>query len=148
MKEYDESMLKDYRYKVNQQDVLDMQELIKLGFTQKDIAESFGVTPQTVRYWTDSKYRSYMRAKNAKRTKTSEEERKKASIQTIKKRLENFEETPMTKLRHEYHSRKADIKSRNMPFKTMKGYDKEVWDRIMEQGLLNRPNSKIYLEKE
>jgi len=147
MKEYDESMLKDYRYKVNQQDVLDIQELRKLGFTQKDIAESYGVTPQTVRYWTDSKYRSYMRAKNAKRKKT-QEERKKAYPQQSKKRLENFEETPMTKLRHQYSSRKADEKARGHKFITMRGHDKEVWDKIVEQGLLNRPNSKIYLEEE
>lgn len=140
-------MLKDYRYKVNQQDVLDMQELRKLGFTQKEIAESFKVTPQTVRYWTDSKYRNYMRTKNAKRTRTSAE-RKKRMAQQEKKRKENFEETPMTKIRHSYHSRVADIKSRNMPFNTMYGYEKEIWDKIIEKGLLNRPNSKIYLEEE
>lgn len=140
-------MLKDYRYKVNQQDVNDMQELRKLGFTQKDIAESYGVTPQTVRYWTDTKYRDYMRAKNAKRKRTPDE-RKRQAVQQEKKRQENFEETPMTAIRHRYHSRVADMKSRNMPFKTMYGYDKEVWDKIMEQGLLNRPNSKIYLEEE
>jgi len=147
VKEYDESMLKDYRYKLNQQDVFDIVELRKLGFTQKEIAESFNVTSQTVRYWTDSKYRNYMRTKNAKRKRTPEE-RKKQAVQQEKKRKENFEETPMTKVRHSYHSRVADIKSRNLPFKTMYGYEKEIWDKIMEKGLLNRPNSKIYLEEE
>lgn len=140
-------MLKDYRYKVNQQDVIDMTELRKLGFTQKEIAESFNISRQTVRYWTDKKYRDYMRHKNSKRKKTPEE-RKKAYPQQSKKRLENFEETPMTKLRHQYSSRKADEKSRGHKFKTMLGHDKEVWDKIVEQGLLNRPNSKIYLEEE
>jgi len=61
------------------------------------------------------------------------------------KRLENIEETPMTFVRHSYHSRKADIKSRNRAFKTMYGHDKEVWDKIMEKKLLNRPNGKMSL---
>ena len=140
-------MLKDYRYKVTQQDVNDIRELRKLGFTQKEIAESFGISVSTVRYWSDKKYRDFMKAKNAKRNKTKEE-RKKAYPQQAKKRKENFEETPMTKIRHSYHTRVADIKSRNMPFKTMYGHEKELWDKIIEQGLLNRPNSKIYLEEE
>ena len=147
MKDCDESMLKDYRYKVNQQDVNAMRKLRKLGHTQKDIAEQFGISVATVRYWTDKKYRDAMRTKNAKRRKTAEELKKYVVQQSIK-RKENFEETPMTKIRHNYHSRVADMKSRNMPFKTMYGHEKEVWDKIMEQGLLNRPNSKIYLEEE
>jgi hypothetical protein len=63
----------------------------------------------------------------------------------MNKRIENIEETPMTFIRHSYHTRKADVKRRNMPFKTMYGHDKEVWDKIMEQKLLNRPNGKMSL---
>ena len=51
----------------------------------------------------------------------------------------------MTFVRHNYHSRKADIKSRNMAFKTMYGIDKKVWDKIMEQKLGSRPNGKMGL---
>jgi predicted transcriptional regulator len=140
-------MLKDYRYKVNQQDVIDMTELRKLGFTQQEIAESFNISRQTVRYWTDKKYRDYMRHKNAKRIKTGEEKKRAIEVAN-KKRKENWEETPMSKIQHHYYSRKSDVKSRSHGFKTMLGQDKEVWDKIIEQGLLKRPNSKIYLEEE
>ena len=141
-------MLKDYRYKVTQQDVNDIRELRKLGFTQKEIAESFGIAPNTVRYWTDKKYRDAMRAKNAKRRRRTVEEKQYMVKQSEKKRKENWEETPMTKIQHHYHSRNADVRNRGHSFKTMLGHDKEVWDKIVEQGLLRRPNSKIYLEEE
>ena len=134
----------DYRYKVTEQDILDMRELRKLGFKVKEIADSYNISTTTVVYWTNDKSRAKQRLKNARR-RTNKEDISKKVKRDMAKRLENIEETPMTFVRHSYHSRKADIKSRNMTFKTMYGHDKEVWDKIMEQKLLNRPNGKMSL---
>ena len=134
----------DYRYKVTEQDILDMRELNKLGFTQKELAEHFNVSKSTIYYWTNDKSRAKQRLKNSRR-RTKKEEMSKKVKRDLAKRKENIEETPMTFIRHSYHTRKADVKRRNMPFKTMYGHDKEVWDKIMEQKLLNRPNKKINL---
>jgi orotate phosphoribosyltransferase-like protein len=134
----------DYRYKVTQQDILDMRELRKLGFKVKEIADSYNISTTTVVYWTNDKSRAKQRLKNARR-RTNKEDMSQKVKRDMAKRLENIEETPMTFVRHSYHSRKADIKSRNMPFKTMYGHDREVWDKIMEQKLLNRPNGKMSL---
>ena len=135
----------DYRYKVTEQDILDMRELFKLGFSQRELAEHFSVSKSTIYYWTNDKSRAKQRLKNSRRKRTNKEDIAKAVKRDMAKRLENIEETPMTFVRHSYHSRKADIKSRNMTFKTMYGHDKEVWDKIMEQKLLNRPNGKMSL---
>lgn len=134
----------DYRYKVTEQDILDMRELRKLGFKVKEIADSYNISTTTVVYWTNDKSRAKQRLKNARR-RTNKEDISKKVKRDMAKRLENIEETPMTFIRHNYHTRKADIKSRNMAFKTMYGHDKEVWDKIMEQKLLNRPNGKMSL---
>jgi len=134
----------DYRYKVTEQDILDMRELNKLGFTQKELAEHFKVSKSTIYYWTNDKSRAKQRLKNSKR-RHSKAELPKRIKRDLAKRKENIEETPMTFIRHSYHTRKADIKSRNMTFNTMYGHDKKVWDKIMEQKLLNRPNGKINL---
>ena len=93
---------------------------------------------------TNQSYRFRKRLKNARR-RTNKEDVPKKVKRDLAKRKENIKETPMTFIRHNYHSRKADIKSRNMTFKTMYGLDKEVWDKIMEQKLLNRPNGKMSL---
>lgn len=134
----------DYRYKVTQQDILDMRELRELGFKVKELADSYNISTATVVYWTNDKNRAKKRLQNA-RNKTNKEDMSKKVKRDLAKRKENIEETPMTFIRHNYHSRKADIKARNMPFKTMYGHDKEVWDKIMEQKLLNRPNGKMGL---
>jgi transposase len=134
----------DYRYKVTEQDILDMRELKELGFSQREIAEHFNVSRSTIYYWTNDKSRAKQRLKNARR-KHSNADLPKRMKRDMNKRIENIEETPMTFIRHSYHTRKADVKRRNMPFKTMYGHDKEVWDKIMEQKLLNRPNGKMSL---
>jgi transposase len=134
----------DYRYKVTEQDILDMRELRELGFSQRELAEHFKVSKSTIYYWTNDESRAKQRLKNARR-RTNKEDMSKKVKRDMEKRLENIEETPMTFIRHNYHSRKADVKSRNMAFKTMYGHDKEVWDKIMEQKLLNRPNGKMSL---
>lgn len=134
----------DYRYKVTQQDILDMRELRELGFKVQELADSYNISTATVVYWTNDKARAKQRLKNANRKHRKEDMSKKVK-RDLAKRKENIEETPMTFVRHSYHSRKADVKSRNMPFNTMYGHDKEVWDKIMEQKLLNRPNGKMGL---
>jgi len=136
--------LTDKRYKLSQQDVNDIRELKKLGFSNKELALAFAVSPTTIVYWCNDESRAKQRLKNAKRKpKPSELEHKKA--RDYQKRLENFEETPVSFLRHTYHSRKSDKRA---DFKTMYGHDREVWNKIAEKGLLNRPNSKIVIEGE
>ena len=135
--------LTDKRYKLSQQDVLDIRELKKLGFTNKELALAFAVSTATIVYWHNDESRAKQRLKNAKRRLAPEDmEHKKA--RDFQKRKENFEETPVTFLRHRYQSRKADKRTE---FKTMFGHDKEVWDKIAEKGLLNRPNAKIVIKE-
>jgi predicted transcriptional regulator len=134
----------DYRYKVTEQDILDMRELRELGFKVQELADSYNISTATVVYWTNDKARAKQRLKNSRR-RTNKEDMSKKVKRDLAKRKENIEETPMTFIRHNYHSRKADIKSRNKTFNTMYGYDKEVWDKIMKQKLLNRPNGKMSL---
>ena len=133
----------DYRYKVTQQDILDMREFKELGFTNRELAEHFGVSQSTILYWTNDESRHKQRLKNSSR-KSVKRTKRVIERNTAKRKL-NIEETPMTFYRHNYHSRKADIKSRNKPFKTMYGIDKKVWDKIMEQKLGSRPNGKMGL---
>tara|TARA_Y100001951_G_C11238067_1_gene238737 strand:- start:158 stop:583 length:426 start_codon:yes stop_codon:yes gene_type:complete len=136
--------LTDKRYKLSQQDVNEIRELKKLGFSNKELALAFEVSTVTIVYWCNDESRAKQRLKNAKRkSKPSELEHKKA--RDYQKRLENFEETPVSFLRHTYHSRKSDKRA---DFKTMYGQDREVWDKIAEKGLLNRPNAKIVIEEE
>tara|TARA_B100000029_G_scaffold165551_1_gene161739 strand:- start:3549 stop:3977 length:429 start_codon:yes stop_codon:yes gene_type:complete len=134
--------LKDKRYKLTQQDVNDIRELKKLGFSNKELALAFSVSPTTIVYWCNDESRAKQRLKNAKRKEPYSERKKQRDKQ---KRKENWEETPVSFLRHRYHSRKSDKRAE---FKTMYGHDREVWDRIAEKGLLNRPNSKIVIEEE
>lgn len=136
--------LTDKRYKLSQQDVLDIRELKKLGFTNKELALAFAVSESTILYWYNDESRAKQRLKNAKRKpKLHELEHKKA--RDLQKRKENWEETPVSELRHMYHSRKSDKRAE---FKSMFGHDREVWDKIADKGILNRPNGKIVIEGE
>ena len=136
--------LTDKRYKLSQQDVLDIRELKKLGFTNKELALAFAVSESTILYWYNDESRAKQRLKNAKRKpKLHELEHKKA--RDLQKRKENWEETPVSELRHMYHSRKSDKRAE---FKSMFGHDREVWEKIADKGILNRPNGKIVIEGE
>ena len=136
--------LTDKRYKLSQQDVLDIRELKKLGFTNKELALAFAVSESTILYWYNDESRAKQRLKNAKRKpKLHELEHKKA--RDLQKRKENWEETPVSELRHMYHSRKSDKRAE---FKSMFGHEREVWDNIVDKGILNRPNGKIVIEGE
>ena len=141
--------LTDKRYKLSQQDVNDIREFKKLGFTNKELALAFGVSIPTIVYWYNDESRAKQRLKNARRkAKSHELEHKKA--RDLQKRKENWEETPVSELRHMYHSRVSDERNRGHGFKSMYGHDREVWDKIVEKGLLNlkRPNAKIVTEEE
>jgi len=64
----------DYRYKVTEQDILDMRELKKLGFTLTELAEHFNVSKATIYYWTNDKSRAKQRLKNSRRKRTNKED--------------------------------------------------------------------------
>lgn len=132
----------DKRYKLSQQDVNDIREFKKLGFTNKELALAFAVSTATIVYWHNDESRAKQRLKNAKRRHDPTDKHNKA--RDLQKRKENFEETPVSLLRHRYHSRISDKRAE---FKSMYGQDKEVWDKIADKGLLNRPNAKIVIEE-
>ena len=121
----------DYRYKVTQQDILDMREFKELGFTNRELAEHFGVSQSTILYWTNDESRHKQRLKNSSRK--SVKRTKRVIERNTAKRKRNIEETLMTCFRHHYHSRKTDSKARNKPSKTMYGIDKRVSDQLMKQ---------------
>ena len=77
----------DNRYKVNQNDVIDMREFRSLGFTVKEIADSYNISSATVVYWTNDKSRAKQKVKNAKRKRTKEENKNK-----IKKDIQKIAE--------------------------------------------------------
>ena len=57
----------DNRYKVNEQDILDMREFRSLGFTLQQIADSYNISTTTVVYWTNDKSRAKQRLKECKK---------------------------------------------------------------------------------
>jgi len=132
----------DKRYKLSQQDVNDIREFKKLGFTNKELALAFAVSTATIVYWHNDESRAKQRLKNSKRRHDPTDKHKKQRDK--QKRKENFEETPVSFLRHRYHSRISDKRAE---FKSMYGHDREVWDKIADKGLLNRPNAKIVIEE-
>tara|TARA_R110002020_G_scaffold104906_3_gene245032 strand:- start:580 stop:1023 length:444 start_codon:yes stop_codon:yes gene_type:complete len=139
--------LTDKRYKLSQQDVLDIRELKKLGFTNKELALAFAVSESTILYWYNDESRAKQRLKNAKR-RLAPEDMEHKRVRDSQKRKENWEETPVSFLRHRYHSRVSDERNRGHGFKSMFGHDREVWDKLAEKGLLHRPNAKIVIEEE
>ena len=140
--------LTDKRYKLSQQDVLDIRELKKLGFSNKELALAFAVSESTILYWYNDESRAKQRLKNARRKLRPHEDIEHKKARDLQKRKENWEETPVSFLRHRYHSRVSDERNRGHGFKSMFGHDREVWDKIAEKGLLNRPNAKIVIEEE
>ena len=130
----------DYRYKVTKQDILDMREFKELGFTNRELAEHFGVSQSTILYWTNDESRHKQRLKNSSR-KSVKRTKRVIERNTAKRKL-NIEETQMTFIRHKYHSRKADIKSRNKAFRTRDGIAKKVREKNMEKKKGSRTNGK------
>lgn len=140
--------LTDKRYKLSQQDVLDIRELKKLGFSNKELALAFAVSPTTIVYWCNDESRAKQRLKNAKRKLRTHEDIEHKKARDLQKRKENWEETPVSQLRHIYHSRVSDERNRGHGFKSMYGHDRAAWDKIADTGLMNRPNGKIVIEGE
>jgi len=132
----------DNRYKVNEQDILDMREFRSLGFTLQQIADSYNISSATVTYWTNDKSRDKQKIKNAKRTRTKEENKIRNKINSEKRRLNNIE-TPRTKIRHTLESRLND--KRNPNPKTIHGIKIKDVIEMKEKELLYRGNSKVSL---
>ena len=130
----------DYRYKVTQQDILDMKELKTLGFKRKEIAEHYKVSLSTVDYWTNDNVRELMKKKNAKRTHQPND--KKRIKRDLQKRKYNKKETPRTFLREKLSDRIADKRS---DVHTLYGMPVNKVIELKDKGLLQRGNSKINL---
>lgn len=133
--------LTDYRYKVTGQDVSDMRELRDLGFSVMQIAEHFCISRATVYYWTSEKIYKNTKKKNAKRRYDAKDHER---IQRdLEKRKLNFQETPKSVLRHQYHGRLSDNRKGEDSLLTVQGIPIETVERLNETGALHRGNSKI-----
>ena len=133
----------DNRYKVTEQDILDMREFRSLGFTLQQIADSYNISTTTVVYWTNDKSRAKQRIKNAKRKRTKKEDIAKKSNRDMAKRKLNILETQRTKIRHTLESRLND--KRNPNPKTIHGMKIKDVIEMKEKELLYRGNSKVSL---
>ena len=134
----------DNRYKVNEQDILDMREFRSLGFTLQQIADSYNISTTTVVYWTNDKSRAKQRLKNAKK-KTRKEDMSKKIERDLAKRKQNLKETPRTFMRAKLENRLNDKRVPNKKVKTMYGMPVEKVKELKEKELLYRGNSKVSL---
>ena len=130
----------DNRYKVTEQDILDMRDFKSLGFKRREIAEHYKISVSTVDYWTNSNSREYMKKKNAKRKHNPNDQKR---IQRdLQKRKENKKETPRTFLREKLTDRINDKRSN---VHTMYGMPIDKVKELKEKELLYRGNSKVSL---
>ena len=130
----------DNRYKVTEQDILDMRDFKSLGFKRREIAEHYKISVSTVDYWTNSNNRESMKKKNAKRKHNPNDQKR---IQRdLQKRKENKKETPRTFLREKLTDRINDKRSN---VHTMYAMPIDKVKELKEKELLYRGNSKVSL---
>lgn len=133
--------LTDYRYKLTQQDILDIRELRSLGIGVNELAEHYSISTSTVYYWTSNKIHKNAKIKNAKRRyKPKDQNRIKRDMA---KRKQNFEETPKTQLLHQYHSRIKDKRRPHIKVHSVQGILVDTIKQLNKDGDLQRGNSKI-----
>ena len=132
-------IIRDKRYKVNQDIVSKMRELRKLGNSYQSIGDQFGVSACTALYWCDERQRNAQRIRTAKHKKTGEA--LKRSIQRdIRSRQERLESDPKSRLLHTINSM---LTEKRTPRHSVYGMPKEQCIKLKETGVLRTPNSKI-----
>lgn len=77
----------DRRWKLSPQAIVTIQRLHSQGRTMNSLSIQFGVANSTVMYWVDDRFRDKMRAKNALRRRTPEEEKSQTSNKQIRRNL-------------------------------------------------------------
>ena len=130
--------MSDARYKVTQEDIHEMRHLRKGGMTYEKIAKHFGISSATAVYWCNSEYREKQRKKVAKRRHEPKDQRR--IVRDMKKRKQNWLQNPDTKLRHTIQSAKDESRSIR---KTVNGISFEEAEKLLDNGNLKTPNSKM-----
>ena len=86
----------DRRYKTSEEDVIKMQELYHMGFSQKVIADTFGVSQSSVSYAVNSRAKAnlveYRKTHPSKRRTKTEAREYARSLRAYKKELLEREE--------------------------------------------------------
>ena len=77
----------DRRWRLSPQAIATIQKLHGQGKSMNSLAVRFGVDSLTVRYWVDDKYRDHMRAMNALRRRTKDEEKVQSENKEIRRNL-------------------------------------------------------------
>jgi len=132
-------MLNDYRYKITPEQIEEARQLRSEGLSQQKIADKLGLTRNQVQYWTNDESRAKQRAKNAKYNNwanMSEGQKAHKVAIDMKKRKENWKETPATYLKHSYHSAKNETRATRH---TVLGMSLEEAEKV----IVDRPNSKV-----
>jgi len=133
------SEVTDNRYKVTQEQVLEARAMRERGHKVKDIAKELGMSAYTVTYWTNDESRAKQRDKIRKNRGSRNRERDNA------RRRKTWEETPLTYLKHQLNSAKAETRAKRH---TVQGININTLDNMNNNGMLNRPNSKIFVDGE
>ena len=79
--------LRDRRWKLSPQAINTIKRLHSQGRSMNSLRIQFGVSPGTVAYWVDDRYRDMQRAKNAQRRRTKDEEREQTANKQLRRDL-------------------------------------------------------------
>lgn len=77
----------DRRWKLSPEDIRDIKRMRRRGETVKQIAVSYAVNINTIRYWTELKYQQAQRLKNAKRRRSQAEERDQTACKQLRRNI-------------------------------------------------------------
>ena len=129
----------DRRYKVNQNIIDSMRRLRAYsGLSYQKIADIHGVSYSVAYYWINEKSRMQQREKNAKRRYPPKD--KNRIDRDMRKRKENWQKNPNSKLRHEIQSA---IGEKRQERKTVRGIDMTEARKKINTGELRLPNKKM-----
>lgn len=76
----------DRRWKLSPDDIAQIKRMRQGGMVVRQIAAIYGINVGTVNYWTCSRLRAYMKAKNAKRRRNPAEEREQYVTNKVRRR--------------------------------------------------------------
>ena len=132
-------IIRDKRYKVNQEIVSQMRELRKLGNSYQSIGDQFGVSACTALYWCDERQRNAQRIRTAKHKKTGEALKRsiQRDIRTRQERLENCSKSRLLNSIQGMISEKRSLRH------SVYGIPKTYCIKLKATGVLRTPNSKI-----
>ena len=129
----------DRRYKVNQNMIDSMRRMrATTGLSYQKIADVHGVSYSIAYYWINEKSRMQQREKNAKRRYSPKDQNR--IKRDMRKRKENWQNNPKSKLRHEIQSA---IGEKRQERKTVRGIDMTEARKKINTGELRLRNNKM-----